>query len=277
MNVFISWSGQISKEIAEALTNWIPTVLQSVKPYFSPADIEKGAKWEGEITKKLNESSIGIICVTTENTEKPWILFEAGALSNKLEKSRVCPLLFELTNSDLTGPLATFQTTVFNKIEFKKLMSTVNKQLDDKKVSDSVFNEVFDTFFPKLEDKIKKILENSKKIDSTKPIERTDREILEEVLELTRRQYLKPKRRYISKDDDDYDLAKPFEEITKAERKQVEKEIMNYMLENKMRLKEYSQIDEKDVLDFLRPNIEIRNICGSPGNLKKLIVEFRDQ
>ncbi len=70
MNLFISWSGQISKEIAEALTNWIPTVLQSVKPYFSPADIEKGAKWESEITKKLNESSVGIICVTTENTDQ---------------------------------------------------------------------------------------------------------------------------------------------------------------------------------------------------------------
>lgn len=275
MNLFISWSGQISKEIAEALTNWIPTVLQSVKPYFSPADIEKGAKWESEITKKLNESSIGIICVTTENTEKPWILFEAGALSNKLEKSRVCPLLFELTNSDLTGPLATFQTTVFNKTEFKKLMSTVNKQLDDKKISDTIFNEVFDTFFPKLEEKINKIIEKSKKIDSKKTIERTDREILEEVLELTRRQYIKPKRSFIY--DEDYDIDKSFEKITKAERKQVEKEIMNYMLENKMRLKEYSQIDEEDVVDFLRDDMEIRKACGSPENLRRLIVEFRDQ
>jgi hypothetical protein len=119
-NVFISWSGQQSKEIAEELRNWIPSVLQFAKPYYTPSDVEKGAKWGSEISQKLAESNIGIVCLTKENFTKPWILFEAGALSKDLEQSKVCSILFGMENTDLTGPLTTFQTTNFNKTDFKK-------------------------------------------------------------------------------------------------------------------------------------------------------------
>ena len=83
--VFISWSGPLSQKLGEALRNWLPSALQFVKPYFSPEDIEKGAKWGSEIAKELETSNIGVICLTRDNTEKPWILFEAGALSKSLE------------------------------------------------------------------------------------------------------------------------------------------------------------------------------------------------
>jgi hypothetical protein len=45
-----------------------------VKPYFSPEDIEKGTKWNTEIAKELETSNVGVICLTQDNTEKPWIL-----------------------------------------------------------------------------------------------------------------------------------------------------------------------------------------------------------
>lgn len=204
MNIFISWSGESSKEIANTLKNWIPKVLQSAKPYFTPSDIEKGSKWETEITKKLSECKVGLICLTSENTEKPWILFEAGALSNKLEKSRVCPILFDLTNSDLKGPLATFQTTEFKKEDFKKLMKSINLLLDENKISDVIFDEVFETFYPQLEENIKTILETTNVKDVVNVVtKRSDREILEEILELTRKQYVKPDLIIENKDVDD--------------------------------------------------------------------------
>ena len=78
--VFLSWSGDLSRKLADALRSWLPSALQSVKPYFTPEDIEKGAKWGSEISKELESSNIGIVCLTRDNTEKPWILFEAGAL-----------------------------------------------------------------------------------------------------------------------------------------------------------------------------------------------------
>ena len=94
MKVFISWSGSQSKELAEAIREWIPNVIQAVSPYFTPSDIEKGTRWSNDIAKELESSSIGILCITRENIRAPWIMFEAGALSKSLEKTHVCPILF---------------------------------------------------------------------------------------------------------------------------------------------------------------------------------------
>ena len=94
MKVFISWSGQPSKRLGEALRDWLPGVLQLVTPYFTPSDIEKGTLWSTDIAKELSESQVGILCVTRDNIHSDWLLFEAGALSKSLEKSHVCPVLF---------------------------------------------------------------------------------------------------------------------------------------------------------------------------------------
>jgi len=117
--VFISWSGELSNKVAEELRKWLPGVLQFVKPYFTPNDIDKGTRWSSEIAGELENSDVGIICLTKDNIERPWILFEAGALSKKINKSNVCTLLFNLEPTDLSGPLASFQSTKFEKADFK--------------------------------------------------------------------------------------------------------------------------------------------------------------
>lgn len=111
--VFISWSGDLSRKLAESLRRWLPGVLQFVKPYFTPEDIEKGTRWGSDILKELESSEVGILCLTKTNTESPWMLFEAGALSKTLEKSKVCTALFGIETTDLTGPLTIFQHTKF--------------------------------------------------------------------------------------------------------------------------------------------------------------------
>ena len=90
MKVFISWSGDLSRELGEALREWLPSVIQSVKPFFTPNDIEKGARWGKDIANELESSSVGIFCITKENLSKPWLMFEAGALSKNLDASKVC-------------------------------------------------------------------------------------------------------------------------------------------------------------------------------------------
>jgi hypothetical protein len=89
MKVFISWSGPVSKRLAEAIRDWLPGVLQLVTPYFTPADIEKGGRWASDIAKELSSSELGILCITRDNIHSDWILFEAGALSKSLDKSFV--------------------------------------------------------------------------------------------------------------------------------------------------------------------------------------------
>jgi hypothetical protein len=61
MRIFISWSGELSRQLGEVVRNWLPSALQHVKPYFTPDDIDKGAKWASEISKELSASSVCII------------------------------------------------------------------------------------------------------------------------------------------------------------------------------------------------------------------------
>ena len=59
--------------------------------------------------KELEGKNVGLLCVTRENYDKPWINFEAGALAKNYTTARVCPILIDLHPADITGPLTAFQ------------------------------------------------------------------------------------------------------------------------------------------------------------------------
>ena len=47
MKVFISWSGERSRLVAQELGPWLKKVIQSVEPWIS-TDMERGIKWLAE-------------------------------------------------------------------------------------------------------------------------------------------------------------------------------------------------------------------------------------
>ena len=93
MKVFLSWSGDRSATVAKALKDYLPDMIQEIKPWMSRADIRAGARWSGEVQAELSECRFGIICLTRDNQTAPWILFEAGALAKTIEGTFVCPYL----------------------------------------------------------------------------------------------------------------------------------------------------------------------------------------
>lgn len=133
--------------------------LHQVNPWMSSKDIYKGDRWAKEIGEKLDSHQLGIICVTPENRIAPWILFEAGAISKELDKSKVFPLLLGMSPSDLEGPLSQFQSTVLEKEDFKKMIHSINCLLDNGGVSQEVFDATFESFWPKMEKDLKKVSE----------------------------------------------------------------------------------------------------------------------
>lgn len=185
MKVFLSWSGEQSKAIAEILRKWIPNVIQAVKPYYTPDDIQKGTKWNSEISAELEQSKIGIICLTKDNLNSPWIMFEAGALSKNLNDSKVVPLLFGIEPADISGPLVHFQAAKFSKSEMKKVIVMMNQELGENGLEKDNLDDCFETYWPKLEQQVVEIMKSTDSA-TTKVKKRTDRELLEEILSLSR-------------------------------------------------------------------------------------------
>lgn len=188
LKVFISWSGERSKQIAEILKLWIPLVIQAAKPYYSPDDITKGTRWDSEIAQMLEESRIGIICLTKENLKAPWILFEAGALSKNIDKSKVVPILFEVEPSEIEGPLAQFQAARFEEKEIKKVIKMFNSELGENKLSSDTIDSVFKMWWPTLETKISDAMH--KEIVLPEESKRSEKDLLEEILMIVRAQSL---------------------------------------------------------------------------------------
>ncbi len=182
MKVFISWSGDLSGSVAQALREWLPNVIQAIEPWMSTEDIGKGARWSAEIAAELNDTKVGILCVTRDNLESPWLNFEAGALSKTIDRTFVCPYLVGLKPSDLRGPLVQFQATEATQPDTRKLVGTLNRALGDDALTENQVDKAFSFLWPELE---KALGDLKKRVVPSKP-DRPQKEILEEILETVR-------------------------------------------------------------------------------------------
>lgn len=178
MKIFLSWSGIRSHYIALTLNEWFEQVIQAAEPWVS-SDISKGKRWDGEIADKLEQSKVGIICLTKDNLDSSWIHFEAGAIS-KTPDAYVCTFLFDVTPANVKEPLSLFQATLFTKDDVFKLLRTINSLLE-KPLKESGLEGIFNTFWPQLEEKLKATPAEKVKTDV-----RSDRELIEETLQIVR-------------------------------------------------------------------------------------------
>jgi hypothetical protein len=110
-----------------ALRGWLPDVIQGLDAWMSDTDIPPGAQWSAVVSEHLNAAKFGIICVTPDNINAPWILFEAGALSRTVRDSFVCPYLIGVdANALLASPLGQFQGTRASEQRTLRLVRSIN-------------------------------------------------------------------------------------------------------------------------------------------------------
>lgn len=148
MKIFISWSKNKSRQLAEVTKNFLEKTLgNSVEFFFSP-EMYKGTSVDHEIHKNLLESSKCLVCVTSENFKNPWLLYEAGVVyganHQKTKDGIVIPILFEEIpewSSWIDKPLNRYvpiQIQNYNhefgtgKTEFKKFLEQTAKSLNIK-------------------------------------------------------------------------------------------------------------------------------------------------
>lgn len=186
MKIFVSWSGQLSKTVAESIKTWLPCFINDVDVFYSPDDIEKGENWDSRISKELSDCKYGIICLTKENVLSPWINFEAGAIAKALD-SKVATLMININPSDIKGPLSRYQGTKIDKDDFYQLVENINKQCDAP-IKDTVLKKTFDGLWSSTEDEINAAISKYKSSSGKERKEINTNQAIEEILQLLRNQ-----------------------------------------------------------------------------------------
>lgn len=183
MKVFLSWSGQRSRDIAEALRDWLPDVLQTVEPWLSSADIAPGSSWAEDISSILGSVDVGILCLTKENLQSQWLLYEAGALSKRASDSLVCPYALDVSPSELRGPLAQFQGVAANKKGTYNLVRALNRVGREHQLPENRLDKSFELNWPLLEERLQEIRSSSVTEQSS---ERSIEDKVDEILSIIR-------------------------------------------------------------------------------------------
>jgi hypothetical protein len=167
-----------------ALREWLPLMFRGVESFVSSEDIEKGARWSSELDKELDGTDFGLLCITPENLEAPWIMYEAGALAKSLEHGSAATLLLGLTKAQLKYPLARFQATDLDPDDFFRLVRTINGRFGVERHKEPDLQTLFDALWPKLHAKLDAAKQTD--VDAPDP-QRSERDMLEELMATVRR------------------------------------------------------------------------------------------
>lgn len=248
--IFIAWSGRDSQAAAEILRKYLPLLLHhGLKVFMSKHDVSSGVRWASEVASELAHSNFGIICLTPDNLEAPWIMFEAGALT-KNATGRACGLLFRgLTIANITGPLEQFQNREFSEAGFRQLLDDISKVLNSP-VEPQYVDMLFEKFWPEISNAI------SGAMASQSPRQEAPRrspdDLLEEVVERVRTLEV------LSQRDMEW-LRRQTDELISFFRKEnekaadVQRSMLERMLERMEKLAEVSMHRSRDDLQSARP------------------------
>jgi hypothetical protein len=193
MQLFISWSGSLSQAVAQVLRDWLPDVIQQLKPWMSTEDIGKGRPWNEVLSKTLDATTEGVVCLTRSNSKSEWLNFEAGALAKRVANTggQVRPLLIDLPPADVVGPLASFQATdARNREDMRKLVHSLNESQDvEFRLLKERVDRSFEMFWPRLEDQLNRLASNEgvKEGAAQPKVEREQGDMIAELVETVRR------------------------------------------------------------------------------------------
>lgn len=180
MRVFIGWSGDRSRLVAGGFKSLLEYTFEGIDVFVSDY-IEPGEAWGPRLQNELEQSQFGVLCLTAENFDAPWLLFEAGAMAKKFESSRtrVVPYLIDiLPEAAARSPLAQFQQVKADRDGTLFLVKSINALREVPQGSERLL-KVFNGGWLEFEQTMKAL-----PVDVERPRDaRSDREILETILQ----------------------------------------------------------------------------------------------
>src|SRR5215467_10716218 len=180
MNIFVSWSGERSHRAAFGLKSLLEDVFQRAVQVFISEDISPGDNWVQRIQEELEQSEIGIVCLTHDNFQSPWLLFEAGAVAIALGSGRVLvPYAVDaLPDTADRSPLAMFQRTRADQDGTYRLVQKINQARKDPEDTKNL-QKYFEKWWTDLEETIKNLPAPQPDLATLG----SDRQILENILQ----------------------------------------------------------------------------------------------
>jgi hypothetical protein len=179
MRIFTSWSGERSKAAALGLKSLLQDLFEDAVQVFVSDHISPGEAWAQRLGRELEQSEFGILCLTQENFQAPWLLFEAGAIAKKFGTSRIVPYLIdELPPASERSPLAQFQHVRADHEGTRRLVETINSIRENPKPMDRL-ERSFAKWWPDLE----QTLNGLQGSNQAQPKIRSDRELLETIFQ----------------------------------------------------------------------------------------------
>ena len=176
MRVFVSWSGDRSKAAALGLRSLLEATFPEVVDVFISDQIDAGEMWALRLETELKQSEFGVVCLTEDNFQVPWLLFEAGAIATKFGRARVVPYwIDDLPVGAEKSPLAHFQRMPATHEGTLGLLKSINAARETPRDSQKLAIQ-FDRWWPDLE-KILKCLHAGEPANA-----RSERELWETIL-----------------------------------------------------------------------------------------------
>lgn len=160
LTVFLSWSGDRSKSLANALRQFLSGAFPSVQVWMSEHDIEAGVRWIETLDSKLKKSYFAVLCLTPENLDAPWLLFEAGSVTKGASRSRVVPYRLGLKSEAVPLPLAQFQGVDADERGTLGLLQSLNSVLGNS-IGEDQLAGTFSHLWPPLKTQVEEILRSS--------------------------------------------------------------------------------------------------------------------
>ncbi len=140
---------------------------QDVFGSFSPADLQcfvseediaSGTDWWNKINSELKACKMGIVCITKENLNAPWLYYEAGAMVT--ESIQVIHLLVgcdfsSLSNTPLNGKQA---IDFYNCGKFIKMLQDIRSAMDYNFISKKTLDKLGEDAYWGLRDRLEPVL-----------------------------------------------------------------------------------------------------------------------
>jgi hypothetical protein len=109
VRVFLSWSGETSRLLANALADGMRILSDRIDPWLSE-DLEPGGEWARMLIPQIRKARLAVLCLTVRNAGASWISFETGVYYTSRLRKGVIPYLLDFTDTELPFPLGLFQS-----------------------------------------------------------------------------------------------------------------------------------------------------------------------